>query len=164
MRRFITCKENAKNNVIYDVNGLSLNNVIHKVPDVTEQFHFEKVVCSSDGREAIGFTDPIRILFNQKRLDNLTSREIDNLVDSFKQYTNDPLAELRSKCSDADLKKIIKSKHIQQPCEITAWAMSCAEDMENFSNELKALQEASNTDSSVKSETGTIETETIKSE
>ena len=137
-RRFILRKNNK---IGYNFEGLSHNNVILRSPELTDEFYTEKCCSSDDGEEAIAFTDPVRMLFAQERINNLGAGAIENWLQSLQNFKDDPLQELRKKCSDKDLISIIKSRHIQQPCEVMAWAQEAMSDMEKFTSELKAVQE-----------------------
>ena len=48
-----------------------------------------------------------------------------------------PFVELRSKCSDSDLMTMIKSRHLQSPCEILSWCKYMKDNVDVFNNELK---------------------------
>lgn len=144
-RRFVTRNEVP---IMLDKSGISHNNVVYRLDDVTDEFYHEVVHTSDTGDKAYGITDPIRILFAQERINNLGYGAIEAWIDSLSKTTNDPLYELRQKCSDDDLKKIIKSRHIQQPCEVVAWARMCEADMQQFNSELQALQQQQISDTS----------------
>lgn len=137
-RRFILRKD-----IDHQLNadGVSHNNVVYRTPDVVDEFYFEEVVCSDDSQKAIGVTDPIKMLFAQERIINQGNGMIEAWLDSLLNKPSDPLAELRAKCSDKELKALIKSRHIQQPCEIVAWAQECECDLKDFSDSLKQLRE-----------------------
>lgn len=138
-RRFIKC---INNKIGYNYQGISFKNVVVRESTPVDEFYFEETIASKSQRKCVAFTDPIRMLFNQKRLDRIGNTAVQAWLDSLANYKTDPLAELRGKCSDADLKALIKSRHIQQPCEIVAWAKECSANMELFNSELKKLQEA----------------------
>lgn len=134
MRRFISHKKNTIN---YNSAALTFQNIVVREITPVDEFYFDKSVSSDDGNECIHVTDPIRMLFNQERLNRIGTTAVENWIDSLKAKKNDPLAELRSKCSDADLKAVIKSRHIQQPCELMAYVDSCNSDIEKFNKHLQ---------------------------
>ena len=137
-RRFILRKD-----INHQLNsdGVSHNNVVYRTPDVVDEFYFEETICSDDSQKAIGVTDPIKMLFAQQRIIKQGNGMIEAWLDSLRSKPSDPLAELRAKCSDKELKALIKSRHIQQPCEIVAWAQQCECDIKEFSDSLKQLRE-----------------------
>lgn len=137
-RRFIL-RKNVKHNLNAD--GVSHNNVVYRTPDVVDEFYFEEVTCSDDDQKAIGVTDPTKMLFAQERIINQGNGMIEAWLDSLRTKPSDPLADLRAKCSDKELKALIKSRHIQQPCEIVSWAQQCEYDMKDFSESLKQLRD-----------------------
>ena len=137
-RRFILRKD-----IDHQLNadGVSHNNVVYRTPDIVDEFYFEETICSDDSEKAIGVTDPIKMLFAQERIINQGNGIIEAWLDSLLAKPSDPLAGLRAKCSDKELKALIKSRHIQQPCEIVAWAQQCECDLQKFSESLKQLRE-----------------------
>lgn len=140
MRR---CKyKEGERRIGFNYFGLSFNNVVVREVTPVDQFYFEKTKSSDDGEECIAYVDPIRMLFNQQRLDNLGSMAVENWLNSLKGTNADPLSELREKCSDADLLRMIKSRHIQQPSEVMAWVQYTQDNMAEFEAEAaKLLQE-----------------------
>jgi len=123
----------------FTLEGVSFNNVVVREQSPIDEFYFEKTKSSDDGKECISFTDPIRMLFNQQRLNSLGSTAVQAWLDSLSQHKNDSLADIRAKCSDEDLISLIKSRHIQHPCEIMAYLDECNRNMETFSEEVKQL-------------------------
>lgn len=136
MRRF-----NVDTKIGFNLDGLTFQNIVVREVTPVDEFYFEHTRSSDDGKDCVSFTDPIRMLFNQQRLNTLGTTAIQAWLDSLQQRKNDPLAELRAKCSDADLIAMIKSRHIQQPCEILAYAEECKNNMDMFNAEVKKLME-----------------------
>lgn len=129
----------SANTIGFKYENLSFVNVIVREANPVDVFYFERTKSSDDGKTCIAFTDPIRMLFNQQRLNQLGSMAVDQWIDSMKNFKTDPLAELRAKCSDSDLKQLIKSRHIQQPSEIMAYAKYCQDNMSYFNQEVAKL-------------------------
>lgn len=139
MRRFLSHRDNKAD---YNYIGLSFQNIVVREQTPIDEFYFEKSFSSDDAHECIHVTDPIRMLFNQQRLSKIGSTAVDAWLDSLKQKSIDPLAEMRSKCSDADLKAIIKSRHIQQPCELMAYVEECNANMDSFNKQVQEYLQA----------------------
>lgn len=139
MRRFKRIKDNK---IGFNSEIISFRNIVVREQTPVDEFYFERTVASVSGEEAIAFTDPIRMLFNQQRLSQIGSTAIDSWLDSLKKQLHDPLAEMRSKCSDADLKAIIKSRHIQQPCELMAYVDECNANMDSFNKQVQEYLQA----------------------
>lgn len=150
MRRTIISKH-----IGFTLDGVSFKNVVVREQSPIDEFYFEKTKSSDDGKECISFTDPIRMLFNQQRLSRLGSTAVQAWLDSLAQHKNDSLAEIRAKCSDEDLISLIKSRHIQHPCEIMAYLEECNRNMETFSNEVQKLVAARQAEEQTKVENNT---------
>lgn len=88
-------------------------------------FHEEIPYLDEDGSEQVAhlIRDDIYLLFNQRRLAKTLGLDTFNAyVDSLEASSNDPLRQLRSKCTDDQLMSMIKSRHIQNLCEMQAWS------------------------------------------
>lgn len=121
----------------------SLNNVdILYTPSPVDEFYFEEIV-TSDGSIALNISDPIYLLFNQDRINKLGSTAINQWLESLNKTSS--YNELKSKCSDADLISMIKSRHIQSASELKSWLDYCSENIEYFNTTLEQLQKESKT-------------------
>ena len=90
-----------------------------RVKSPVEKFYCEELP-SVYGSPACVYRNDIFMVLAQKRLDTMT-------LEQFRAYLNhngvsDPLNNLRSKVSDADLLKFVKSRYIQHPAELKAWS------------------------------------------
>ena len=90
-----------------------------RVKSPVENFYCEELP-SVYGDPACVYRNDIFMVLAQKRLDTMT-------LEQFQAYLNhngvsDPLNNLRSKVSDADLLKFVKSRYIQHPAELKAWS------------------------------------------
>lgn len=153
MRRL---KLRKTNKIGFNFEGLSLQNVVVREVNPVDEFYFEESVSSDDNKKCIGFTDPIRMLFNQQRLNKLGSMGVEQWLNSLQNFKKDPMAELRAKCSDEDLIALIKSRHIQQPSEIMAYVEYCKNNMETFNSEVQKIVQARQEEESKKVEQNTI--------
>ena len=88
-------------------------------PSLIDNFLFQEV---SDGEsKSYTLTSDIYMLFNQKRLDKLTSQALIQHFESMSQKDSS-LASLRSKMTDDQLVRFVKSRYIQSPSELLAWS------------------------------------------
>lgn len=119
--------------------------VVARESSHVDEFYKVNGVSSDSGVSGVHYVDPIYLLFNQKRLEQMGS---DSALDYLKSMINggsDSLSELRSKCSDEDLLATIKSRHLQSPSEILAWSRYMSNNMNKFNaavEEVKAQAEA----------------------
>lgn len=138
-RKFITASENAKQNAHFNHN-VGVEHVIQREPSVVDEFYFDKTF-NEDGTESYSVVDPIIVLFNQQRLNDLGSTAAKAFIDSFAKQS-DALSELRKKCSDDDLMSMMKSRHLQSPSEILMWCRYMHQNVETFNSEVKKIVEA----------------------
>ena len=137
-RRFVDPEKNGSE---LEFNSVSdLRNVVLREPSVVDEFYINKMT-NPDGSESVQHVDPIFVLFNQQRLESLGTSAAQYFLDSLQQ-PNDSLTELRKKCSDEDLLKLIKSKYLQSPAEILAWCRYMDANIEEFNKEVQTLIEA----------------------
>lgn len=138
MRRVLLRKNNK---IGFSFENLSHKNVVVREASTMDMFYIEESVSADDNKKCVAYTDPIRMLFNQQRLNSIGTSAVNQWLDSLKNFKKDPLAEIRAKCTDAELKAMIKSRNIQQPSEIMAWAEWCQENVDMFNNELQKVIE-----------------------
>lgn len=164
MKRRLLKREDNK--IGFNFDGITFQNVVVREVTPIDEFYFERTISSDDCKECISFVDPIRMLFNQQRLSSIGSTAVDSWLTSMFNTKKDPLKELRKNCTDEDLRYLIKSRHIQQPCELMAYAQWCQDNMETFKSEVsklvaekqakdaeaKALVDSSASDETLKSE------------
>lgn len=138
----ITPKQNAKN--ISFNKEVGLKHCILRDASVVDEFYHESTTPSDDKMKSVSVCDPIIILFNQQRLDNMGTTAVKAFIDSLVPKSNE-LSELRKMCSDEDLMSMVKSRHLQSPAEILAWCRYMSSNIEMFNSEvvkLVAQQEA----------------------
>ena len=90
-------------------------------PSMVDDFIFQKVKTPGSERESVTITSDITMLFNQKRLDRMTSEALIQHFESM-AVRNSSMAKLRSKLSDDQLCSIVKSRYIQTPSELLAYS------------------------------------------
>lgn len=123
---------------------LNLGNQVVRTPDPTDDFYFEEFEDTQTTKtcKCVAHPDPLYMLFNQERLTRLGTTSASAFIESFMQYKDNGLSELRKQCSDDQLLTMIKSRHLQAPSEILAWSRYMNSNMEEFTAEVKKLQEA----------------------
>lgn len=92
-----------------------------------------------DGTKSVSFHDPIRMLFNQERLNQLGTNAIQKWFDSLKQAKSSALNTLRDNCSDDMLMELIKSRHIQNMSELQAYAEYHKNNLDEFKSSVSKL-------------------------
>lgn len=86
-----------------------------------ESFYIHKDKPCNGSCESVFIRDDIYMLFNQKRLDRMSSAALSSWLQSTSTY--DPgLANLRSRMSDLQLGSFIKSRYIQSRSELLSWS------------------------------------------
>lgn len=120
--------------------------VVRRKEEVTDSFYFNTAISSDDGEKCVSVDDPLFMLFNQQRisqLQNFGDDVVKSWLDDMKKNISiaDPLKELRNKMSDSDIIQCVRSRYIQSPNELRAWADYCNRSVDNFNNEIKLAQE-----------------------
>lgn len=136
-RNKISLSDNSKN-ITFNKN-LGLRHQIMREPSVVDEFYFENCQPSDDSLESVSVVDPIIILLNQERIDNMGTTAAKTFLDSLSPKSN-ALSELRSKVSDDDLMSMIKSRHLQSPSEILAWCRYIKENVDAFNSEIAKIK------------------------
>ena len=136
---------------------LGIRHSVLREPSVVDEFYFEKHRPSDDCMESFSVVDPIIILFNQDRIENMGVTAAKQFLDSLQPKSNS-LAELRKNCSDEDLVSMIKSKYLQSPAEILAWCRYMKENINTFNSEVQKLAEAKQAEEASKAQNKVDET------
>lgn len=157
-RNFATRSERLKD-VSFNPNT-GLKHSILRTASVVDEFYFEKCSPSDDTMDSVSVCDPIIVLFNQQRLDDMGVTAAKSFLDSLAPKSNS-LSELRSKCSDEDLMSMVKSRHLQSPAEILSWCRYMQNNIDKFNSEVQKIVEARQAEESAKA---TQTTETPQSE
>lgn len=119
--------------------GLKCSAIVESSP--IDEFYFDEVLDVATSTKTLRHVNPLHLLLNQKRLDSLGTMGLDAWLQQFR-VADSPLSELRKKCSDDDLCKYIKSRHLQSPAELQAWARSLDAESEHLQAEIKEVIEA----------------------
>lgn len=108
-----------------------------RVPSPVEDFYREEVDTPLGTCKAVTYRNDIYMILNQKRLDSMTLAQFSDYLDH--DRTASSLSQYRAKMTDAQLHQFVKSRYIQHPSELRAWATYL--DIE-YSKEIKNLQVA----------------------
>lgn len=108
-------------------------------PSLVDSFYITENVCSETGAVTHQFSHPLYMLFNQERLNRLGSEAVRQWLASLDNARNSNLDELRNKCSDDDLLALVKSRHIQHPCELERYLADLNQRAEYFNSEVARI-------------------------
>lgn len=109
-------------------------------PSLVEDFYKQSFPTPHGSCDAVCFRTDVYMLFNQDRLDRMTQSQLSTWLDN--QAPTDSLISLRNQMSDAQLHQFIKSRYIQSPSELKAWASYIET---QFGTELAKLQPSETT-------------------
>lgn len=136
-RRLMIPEDNSKNVVYIQSCGIFHTQLYES--SAVDEFYTE-VVTTMDKKETVFHVDPLIMLFNQERLENIGSMGAKQFLDSLSQK-DDSLKELRSKCTDDQLMDMLKSRYLQTPSEVMAYCRYIEGNIEQFNTDLKAAVE-----------------------
>lgn len=128
---------NKKNEYPY-ANDYGLDTSYVRQPSLVDAFYITENKCPETGETTHQFAHPLYMLFNQERIDRLGDTTIRQWLKSL-EATNSKLAELRTKVSDDDLLSMVKSRHIQHPCELARYMQSLDERADFFNSEVARI-------------------------
>lgn len=86
-----------------------------------EKFYIQRHKDKFTGHDSVAIVDDIYMLFNQQRLDRMSSAALSQWLDQTSRYDS-TLQNLRSRMTDAQLGSFIKSRYIQSRSELLAWS------------------------------------------
>ena len=105
-------------------------------PSLVDDFFYRSSVCPDTGKPMVRVNNPLYMLFNQERLDRLGDAAVQMWLRSLESSGNDATQQILKKVSDDDLLKMIKSRHIQHPCEMERYLHALNERAEYFNSEV----------------------------
>lgn len=108
-----------------------------RVPSPVEDFYREEVQTPLGSTPAVTYRNDIYMILNQRRLDSMTLAQFSDYLDHDRSASQ--LSQMREKMSDEQLHQFVKSRYIQHPSELRAWASYL--DIE-YSKEIQKLEEA----------------------
>lgn len=124
------------------LNVLTEHSTVTKTTEILEPFYMDEnfgIPCH---------VDPIHMLFNEKRLQNIGQSAIDMLVAEIKgnmSKTNLAFRNAISGLSDSQICQLVKSRYIQSPCEIKAYFNQISEDVVGFKKRVADILKQSET-------------------
>lgn len=124
-----------------DVEPTRFVNSILRESSPVDEFYCDKIECFDLDKPIKVFRDPIYELFNQERLNRLGSTALEAWIKSMMMIKNNPLSELREKCSDTELLSIMKSRYSQTPSEIMNWARYLNNNLSELENQVSLARE-----------------------
>lgn len=122
--------------VQFSHNDVDVERTYVRQPSLVDSFCITERKCPETGKTTHQISHPLYMLFNQERLDRLGPEAVNQWLKSLDNSSNSSLNELRSKCSDDDLLSLVKSRHIQHPCELERYIKSLNERVEFFNSEV----------------------------
>lgn len=129
MYKLKTCK---KNKVSWKVSSSTMSQTSLRQKSECDCFYHVEMISPDDNRKCVAVVDPILMLFNQDRLNRLGDDTVKAWLKSMEESSNSSLAKIRSQCSDEDLITMVKSRHLQQPSELSAWVDYMSSHIDKF--------------------------------
>lgn len=136
--KIVHCKRSQK--LERDDSKLMFSVTNLRQPSLVEDFYKQSFAAPHGSCDAVSFRTDVYMLFNQDRLDRMTQSQLSTWLDN--QAPTDGLIALRNQMSDAQLHQFIKSRYIQSPSELKAWASYIET---QFGTELAKLQPSETT-------------------
>lgn len=136
--------------MVYLINFFAMSflyNIILRSKSPVESLYLEETKTSSGS--VFHRSSDVGLLFNQQRLMKTIGIDTVNAwLQGLSSYASNAVDSIKSKVSDEDLFKFVKSRHIQSASELLLWSAYLEE---NFASELQRYeQEVSTADVDVK--------------
>lgn len=116
---------------------------VFRSPSLIEPYLIETHTCPDDGLPYSRRVCDVSFLLSYEKKKKFSPEMVNSLVDSLRATSPSSFDSLKSKLSDDQLMALVKSRHIQSPCEIIAWSSyldSLADDLlKSFASELDSL-------------------------
>lgn len=112
--------------------------------------------------KSVKFVNDVYLLFNQERLDRMSLERFSVYLNEI-QSLSPSFSNLRSKVSDSDLQKYVKSRYIQSKSELLAWSNYLISEADNLQQDVadyiksQSAQSADKSDESGDSSSSTSE-------
>ena len=106
-------------------------------PNVMDHFVSEQIHVEGSNLSGIAITNPLQMMLNQKRIENLGNMSVKDWLEAFSLQKSNDIQKLRSQCTDEELCSLVKSRHLQSPAELLAWSKKMSQDMKSFSDQVK---------------------------
>lgn len=105
-------------------------------PSLVDDFYYRESTCPDTGKKVYQLSHPLYMLFNQERLDRLGPTAVQQWLKSLETTGNESAKQILSKVSDDDLLRMVKSRHIQHPCELERYLNDLNERADLFNSEV----------------------------
>ena len=135
--KLMTCKQNK---ITWNLEHTIKHTTLRQKSECDCFYHVE-MISADDNQKCVAVVDPLLMLFNQERLAKLGADTVESWLKSMEQSANSSYNKLLSQCSDDDILSMVKSRHLQQPSELSAWVDYMSSHMDKF-KELYAAEVA----------------------
>lgn len=140
MRRKYNHIQNVADCCFINHRATSLRNAVYREASVVDEFYFEKHIDADSGAEVVSVSNPLYVLFNQERLEQLSPMAIQKWIDQMNHAGNSELKKIKEKLTDDQLVDLVRSRYIQHPADLQAYMEACNADMEKLQSDLAEAQ------------------------
>lgn len=125
----------SKNSTLNSISSKVSRVANMRVPSVIEDFNISFTAPIHGTTPVMKVQTDIYMLFNQQRLDKMTTEALINYLSNYTAH-DDGLAAIRNKLTDAQLSQFVKSRYIQSPSELKAWSSYLMSNYDQIVSEL----------------------------
>lgn len=93
---------------------------VYRSSDILDPLRIVESVCPETGQKVYTLIDDLRLLLEAEKKKKFSPDTLNSIADAMSVH-DAPFDSLRSKLSDDQLIKLIKSRHIQSASDIQAW-------------------------------------------
>lgn len=123
----------------YEFTTFGIESANVRQPSLVDDFYYRESTCSITGKPVTQISHPLYMLFNQERLDRLGPTAVQQWLRSLESSGNNSVQQILSKCSDSDILSMVKSRHIQHPCELERYLNLLNERADLFNAEVAKI-------------------------
>lgn len=116
--------------------GFGVESTQVRQPSLVDDFYYRESVDDIHGGKVYQCSHPLYMLFNQERLDRLGPAAVEQWLKSLESSGNNAANQILKKVSDDDLLAMVKSRHIQHPCELERYLNDLNERADLFNSEV----------------------------
>lgn len=124
-------------NVTFTQFGIETSQV--RQPSLVDDFYYRESVDDIHGGKLYECGHPLYMLFNQERLDRLGPAAVQQWLKTLESSGNNATNQILKKVSDDDLLAMVKSRHIQHPCELERYLNDLNERADLFNSEVAKI-------------------------
>lgn len=115
---------------------------VYRSSDILDPFRVVESVCPGTGEKVYTLVDDLYLLLEAEKKKRFSPDTLNSIIDSMSVHGSS-FDSLRSKLSDDQLINLVKSRHIQSPSDVQAWANylnSLADsELKDFAADLESL-------------------------